>query len=217
VFQVSSQYTIPLPKVPTSAQLEGKEACCQQGPGIGLIQAKPSLPAENRSGSADYDAVRTKTTRRGVTTRPTEAAMHPSKDACAWMIHRAQDHRDSWSPYVLHTPDAAMRTSQPHVYRATLGRFSRDGDFDSRRGLYIKEVQPQDAWSITLKFFQDLQLQCPKHIGATATIFMAAQLTGTSPDRTMDGCCHYHFKTPFKPGRKCRRRRGLRHREPCAT
>ncbi len=25
----------------------------------------------------------------------------------------------------------------------------------------------------------------------------------------MDGCCYYHFKTSFSPGRKCRRRRGL--------
>jgi hypothetical protein len=44
----------------------------------------------------------------------------------------------------------------------TLGMFSRDGDFNRRRGLYIKEVQPQDAWSI--KFFQDLPLQCPTHV-----------------------------------------------------
>jgi hypothetical protein len=44
---------------------------------------------------------------------------------------------------------------------------------------------------------------------ATATIFVAAQPTRTSPERTKDGCCHYHFKTSFKPGRKCQRRRGL--------
>jgi hypothetical protein len=55
----------------------------------------------------------------------------------------------------------------------------------------------QDARSI--KFFQDRQLQCPKHVGATATIFVAAQPTRTSPERTKDGCCHYHFKTSFKP------------------
>jgi hypothetical protein len=89
----------------------------------------------------------------------------------------------------------------------TLGRFSRDGYFDRWRGLYIKEVQSQDARSI--KFFQDRLLPCPKHVGATATIFVVAQLTGTSPERTKDGFCHYHFKTSFKPGRKCRRRRGL--------
>ncbi len=57
--------------------------------------------------------------------------------------------------------------------------------------------------------FQDWPLPCPKHVGATATIFVAAQPTGTSPERTTDGCSHYHFKTSFKPGRKCRRRRGL--------
>jgi hypothetical protein len=66
-----------------------------------------------------------------------------------------------------------------------------------RRGLYIKAVQPQDARSI--KFFQDRSLPCPKHVGATATIFVAAQPTGTSPERIMDGYCHYHFKTSFKP------------------
>ncbi len=38
----------------------------------------------------------------------------------------------------------------------TLGRFSRNGDFDRRRGLYIKAVKTQDARSI--KFFQDLPL-----------------------------------------------------------
>jgi hypothetical protein len=80
----------------------------------------------------------------------------------------------------------------PHHRMCTaLGRISIDGDFNRRRGLYIKEVQPQDARSI--KFLQDRQLPCPKHVGATATIFVAAQPTGIS----------------FKPGRKCRRRRGL--------
>jgi len=47
--------------------------------------------------------------------------------------------------------------------------------------------------------FQDRPLQCPKHVGATATIFEAGQPTGTSPERTTDGCCYYHFKTSFKP------------------
>jgi hypothetical protein len=63
----------------------------------------------------------------------------------------------------------------------TLGRFSRDGDFNRRRGLYIKEVQPKDTRSI--KFFQDLPLPCPKHVGATATIFVAAHPTRTFPER----------------------------------
>jgi hypothetical protein len=39
--------------------------------------------------------------------------MQPSMDASAW-IHQAQDL--SWRQYVLSTPDAAMRTSPPHVY-----------------------------------------------------------------------------------------------------
>jgi hypothetical protein len=120
--------------------------------------------------------------------------MQPSMDACAW-VHQAQDR--SWRPYVMHTPDAAMRTSPSHVYHPW--QVFYDGDFNRRRGLCIKEVLPQDARSI--KFFQDRPLPCPKHVGATATIFVAAQPTGTSPDRTKDGCCHYHFKTSFKPDR----------------
>jgi len=39
--------------------------------------------------------------------------MQPSMEACAW-IHQAQDR--SWRPYVMRTPDAAMRTSPSHVY-----------------------------------------------------------------------------------------------------
>jgi hypothetical protein len=100
--------------------------------------------------------------------------MQPTMDACAW-IHQAQDR--SWRPYVLRAPDAAMRTSLSHVYYPL--QFSYDGDFNRRRGLYIKEGQPQDARSIM--FFQDRPLPCPKHVGATATIFVAAQPTGTSP------------------------------------
>ncbi len=75
--------------------------------------SQPSLPAEIRSGSADYDAARIKTARGAVTTRPTEVAMQPSMDACAW-IHQAQDR--SWRQYVMRTPDAAMRTLPSHVY-----------------------------------------------------------------------------------------------------
>ena len=55
----------------------------------------------------------------------------------------------------------------------------------------------QDARSI--KFFQDRPLPCPKHVGATATIFVAAQPPEPLPERTTDGCCFYHFKTSFKP------------------
>jgi hypothetical protein len=95
----------------------------------------------------------------------------------------------------MRTPDAAMRTSPSHVYYPW--QVSDESDFNRRKGLYIKAVQPQDARSI--KFFQDQQLPCPKHVGATATIFLAAQPTGTFPERTADCCCYYHFKTSFKP------------------
>jgi hypothetical protein len=47
--------------------------------------------------------------------------------------------------------------------------------------------------------FQDRPLPCPKHVGATATIFVAAQPPEPLPERTTDGCCYYHFKTSFKP------------------
>ncbi len=64
--------------------------------------------------------------------------MQPSMDACAW-INQAQD--SSWRPYVMRTPDAAMRTSLSHVYYPW--QISYDGDFNCRRGLYIKAVQPE--------------------------------------------------------------------------
>jgi hypothetical protein len=63
--------------------------------------------------------------------------------------------------------------------------------------------------SSSIKFFQDRPLPCYKHVGATAAIFVAAQPTGTSSERTMDCCCYCHVKTSFKPGRKCRSRSGL--------
>ncbi len=61
--------------------------------------------------------------------------MQPSMEACAW-IHQAQDR--SWRPYVMHTPDAAMRTSPSHVYYPWQVFF--EGDFNRRRGFYIKAV-----------------------------------------------------------------------------
>ncbi len=70
----------------------------------------------------------------------------------------------------------------------SLGKFPRDGNYNRWRGSYIREVQPQDAWS--LEFFQDRLLYCPKHVGATAvahvqvaTIFVAAHLTRTFAER----------------------------------
>jgi hypothetical protein len=67
----------------------------------------------------------------------------------------------------------------------------------SQEGPLYQGSATQDARSI--KFFQDRPLPCPKHVGATATIFVAAQPTGTCPERTKDGCCQYHLKTSFKP------------------
>ena len=64
--------------------------------------------------------------------------MQPSMEACAW-IHQARDR--SWRPYVMRTPDAAMRTSPSHVYYPWQVFF--EGDFNRRRGLYIKAVLPK--------------------------------------------------------------------------
>jgi hypothetical protein len=48
----------------------------------------------------------------------------------------------------------------PHCRMCTnLGRFSRDGDFNCRRVLYIKEVQPQDARRI--KFSKTSRYRVP--------------------------------------------------------
>jgi hypothetical protein len=122
--------------------------------------------------------------------------MQPSMEACAW-IHQAQDR--SWRPYVMRTPDAAVRPCVPHRRMCTtLGRFPTMATSIAGGPLYQGSAT-QDARSI--KFFQDLPLLCPKHVGATATIFVAAQPNGTTPERTTDGCCHYHFKTSFKPDR----------------
>jgi hypothetical protein len=133
--------------------------------------------------------------------------VQPTMDKCAW-IHQAQDR--SWRPYVLRTPDAAMRTSPPHVYYPWQV-FQRWRPQSQEGALHQGSATPR---CLEHQVFQDRPLvvgplPCPKHVGATATIFVAAQPTGTSPERIMDGCCHYHFKTSFKPGRKCRRRRGL--------
>jgi hypothetical protein len=118
--------------------------------------------------------------------------MQPSMEACAW-IHQAQDR--SWRPYVMRSPDAAMRTSPSHVYYPW--QVFQRWRLQLQEGPLHQGSATRDALSI--KFFQDRPLPCPKHVGATATIFVAAQPTGTSPERTTDGCCYYHFKTSFKP------------------
>jgi hypothetical protein len=99
----------------------------------------------------------------------------------------------------MRTSDAAMHTSPSHVYYPWQA-FQR-WRLQSPEGPLYQGTATQDARSI--KFFQDRPLPCPKHVGATATIFVAAQPTGTSPERTTDGCCYYHFKTSFKPDGKC--------------
>ncbi len=101
-----------------------------------------------------------------------------------------------------------MRPCVPHRRMCTtLGRFSRDGDFNRRRGPLYQGNATQDARSI--KFFQDRPLPCPKHVGATATIFVAAQPTGTSPREDYGRLLLLTLQDLLQAGRKCRRRRGL--------
>jgi hypothetical protein len=78
----------------------------------------------------------------------------------------------------------------------TLGRCSYDGDFNRRRGLYIKAVPKMPGAS---NFSKTGRCRVPSTLARRQRFFVAAQPTGTSPERTTDGCCYYHFKTPFKP------------------
>jgi hypothetical protein len=64
--------------------------------------------------------------------------MQPSMEACAW-IHQARDRL--WRPYLMCTPYAAMRTSPSRVYYPW--QVSDNGDFNRRRGFYIKAVLPK--------------------------------------------------------------------------
>ena len=99
--------------------------------------------------------------------------MQPSMEACAW-IHQAQDR--SWRPYVCVLP---MRPCVPHCRMCTtLAGFpematSIAGGASTARQCYPRCPEHQ--------VFQDRPLPCPKHVGVTATIFVAAQPTGTSP------------------------------------
>jgi hypothetical protein len=140
--------------------------------------------------------------------------MQPSMEACAW-IHQAQDR--SWRPYGMRTPDAAMRTSPSHVYY--LGRSSRDGDFNRRRGGFPEMATSIAGGASTARqcyprcpehqVFQDRPLPCPKHVGAIATIFVAAQPTRTSPRQDYGRLLLLPLQDLLQAGRKCRHRRGL--------
>ncbi len=140
--------------------------------------------------------------------------MQPSVKACAW-IHQAQDR--PWRPYVCVLPDAAMRTSPSHVYY--LGRFSVYGDYIRRGGGFLSMATSIAGGASTARqcyprcpehqVFQDQPLQCTKHVGATATIFVAAQPTRTSLERTYGRLLLLPLQDLLQAGRKCRRRRGL--------
>jgi hypothetical protein len=59
----------------------------------------------------------------------------------------------------------------------TLGRFSRDGDFNRWRGLYTEEVQPQDALSI--KFSKTC------HYRVTSTLARQQQFRGCASNQNL--------------------------------
>jgi hypothetical protein len=107
---------------------------------------------------------------------------------------------------VLRTPDAAMRTSPLHVYYPW--------QVFQRWRLRSLEVPPHQVkcnpkMPRASRLSKTGRYHVPSTLARRQHFFVAAQPTGTSPERTMDGSCHYHFKTSFKPGRKCRHRRGL--------
>ena len=77
----------------------------------------------------------------------------------------------------MHTPYAAMRTSPSHVYYPW--QVFQRWRLQSLEGPLYQGSATQDARSI--KFFQDRQLQCPKHVGATATIFVRRNHRNLSP------------------------------------
>ncbi len=100
-------------------------------------------------------------------------------------------------PFVEAVCDAYFRCGHAYLTVACvlpLAGFLR-WRLQSQEGPLYQGSATQDALSI--KFFQDQPLPYPKHVGATATIFEAGQPTGTTPDRTTDGSCYYHFKTSF--------------------
>ena len=91
-----------------------------------------------------------------------------------------------------------MRPCVPHRRMCTtLGRFPTMATSIARGASISRKCNPRCPEH---QVFQDLQLPCPKHVGATAAIFVAAQPPEPLPERTTDGgCCYYHFKTSFKP------------------
>jgi hypothetical protein len=129
--------------------------------------------------------------------------MQPSMDACAW-IHQAQDRL--WRPYVLRTPDVAMRTSLPHVYYPW--QVFQRWQLRSLEG-------PLHQGSATPRCQQDQLEVFPRQ---AATVSQARwrycnNFRGGATDRNLSledyrRLIHYHFKTSFKPGRKCPPRRG---------
>jgi hypothetical protein len=134
--------------------------------------------------------------------------MQPSMDVCAW-IHQAQDR--SWRPCVMRTPDPAMRTSPSHVYYPwqVFQRWRlRSQEGPLHQGSATPRCPEHQVFSKTGRY----------RVPSTLARRQQFSWRRNRPEPLPRGlwtavhsrrCCHYHFKTPFKPGRKCRRRRGL--------
>ncbi len=108
---------------------------------------------------------------------------------------------------------ANQSTSPTHVYY--LGRFSRDGDYNRQRGGFPEMATSIAGGSSSARqcyprcpehqVFQDRPLPCPKHVGAMATIFVAAQ----PPEPLYGRLLLLPLQDLLQAGRKCRLRRGL--------
>jgi hypothetical protein len=112
----------------------------------------------------------------------------------------------SWRPYVMRTPEAAMCTSSQAARVYQPWQVFQRWRLQSPEGpLHDGKCSPKmpgassfsktDRYRVTSTLARRQWL-----IFRVATIFVAAHPTRTFPERTKDGCCHYHIKTTFEPG-----------------
>jgi hypothetical protein len=139
--------------------------------------SQPSPPTEIRGGSTDYNAARTKTARGAVTTRPTEAATQPTMGACAWIQLGNKKTSGGSTCCVLPTRPSALQRR----ICTTLGRFPEMATSIARGPIHQGSATPRCQEHQVFPRPADTVSQ---HVGATATILVAAHLTRISPERT---------------------------------
>jgi hypothetical protein len=175
--------------------VQGKEACSQERPETCLNQPTKSAGGDprrprrlQRCVNQDRSRGRNYTSNRGG---------HATFNGCVRLDHDTSGTR----PFVKAVRDAYSRCG--HAYHATACVLPLAGCPELATSIAggVSISRPCYPRCLEHQVFQDRQLPCPKHVGATATFFVAAQPTGTSPERTTDGCCYYHFKTSFMPDR----------------